>query len=177
MRSAIPFHVVHDSAKWSTIPVKTKMRTASQRNPGPLPPESPDHFDRNTHLEMRLPSEKAPNVAFRLEEGDGSNPRQRVQLVLARKDGSMVREEPFSVNSRGRQWRLYARFAHTGEMFGILGRSVALLACVSALMLVWTGFSLSLRCLASWGKRKSSHEKLTPRRTTSRSSAQEAAGV
>jgi hypothetical protein len=39
MRSAIPFHVGRDSAKWSTIPVKTKMRTASQRNRGPLQTE------------------------------------------------------------------------------------------------------------------------------------------
>jgi hypothetical protein len=47
MWAAIPFHVVHDSAKRSTIPVMTKMRTASQRNPGPLPVESADHFPWN----------------------------------------------------------------------------------------------------------------------------------
>src|ERR1035441_6566371 len=47
MWAAIPFHVVQDSAKWSTIPVITKMRTASQRNPGPLPVESPDRFPWN----------------------------------------------------------------------------------------------------------------------------------
>jgi uncharacterized iron-regulated membrane protein len=116
-------------------------------------------------LEMRLPSEKDPNVAFRLEEGDGSNPRQRVQLVLARKDGQVVRVEPFSNNSPGRQWRLYARFVHTGEMFCVVGRIVALLACISAFMLVWTGFSLSLRRVAFWRKRKASHEKVDVTRT------------
>src|SRR6201996_1477920 len=110
-------------------------------------------------LEMRLPSEKDPNVAFRLEEGDGSDPRQRVQLVLARMDGHLVRVEPFSNNSPGRRWRLYTRFVHTGEMFGIAGRIVALLASISAFMLVWTGFSLALRRFASWKKRKGSHEK------------------
>jgi uncharacterized iron-regulated membrane protein len=111
-------------------------------------------------LEMRLPSEKDPNVAFRLDEGDGSNPRQRTQLVLAQMDGHVVRAEPFSNNSPGRQWRLYVRFIHTGEMFGILGRIVALLACISAFMLVWTGFSLSLRRFASWRRRKASHVKV-----------------
>jgi uncharacterized iron-regulated membrane protein len=108
-------------------------------------------------IEMRLPSEKDPNVTFRLDEGDGSNPRQRVQLVLTRMDGHLVRVEPFSNNSPGRQWRLYVRFVHTGEMFGIIGRTVALLACISAFMLVWTGFSLSLRRFASWRRRKASH--------------------
>jgi uncharacterized iron-regulated membrane protein len=127
-------------------------------------------------LEMRLPSEKDPNVAFRLEEGDGSDPRQRVQLVLARMDGHVVRVEPFSNNSLGRRWRLYARFVHTGEMFGVPGRIVALLACMSAFMLVWTGFSLALRRFASWRKRKTSHEKFGGKRR-SQSLAQEAARV
>jgi len=126
---------------------------------------------------MRLPSEKDPNVGFRLEEGDGSNPRQRVQLVLARKDGHVVRMESFSNNSPGRQWRLYARFVHTGEIFGIVGRSVALLACLSAFMLVWTGFSLSLRRVASWRKRKASHEKVGHHQNRPKSPAQEAASV
>jgi uncharacterized iron-regulated membrane protein len=128
-------------------------------------------------LEMRLPSEKDPNVAFRLEEGDGSNPRQRVQLVLTRKDGRAVRLEPFSSNSPGRQWRLYARFVHTGEMFGVAGRIVALLACISALILVWTGFSLSLRRLASWKKRRASHQKAGRHQNRPKSPAQEAASV
>ena len=111
-------------------------------------------------LEMRLPAERGPNVAFRLEEGDGSDPRQRVQLVLARTDGHVVRVDPFSNNSSGRRWRIYARFVHTGEMFGMPGRIVALLACISAFMLVWTGFSLALRRSSSWRKRKASHEKV-----------------
>lgn len=128
-------------------------------------------------LEMRLPSEKDPDVAFRLEEGDGSNPRQRLQLVLARKDGHVVRVEPFSNNSPGRQWRLYARFVHTGEMFGVVGRIVALLACISAFMLVWTGFSLSLRRVAFWRKRKASHEKVERHQNRPMSPAQEAANV
>jgi uncharacterized iron-regulated membrane protein len=128
-------------------------------------------------LEMRLPSEKDSNVAFRLEEGDGSNPRQRVQLVLARKDGRVVRVESFSNNSTGRQWRLYARFVHTGEMFGIAGRIIALMSCVSALMLVWTGFSLSLRRLASWRKRKASHRKSPPHRNSSEIATRETASV
>jgi uncharacterized iron-regulated membrane protein len=111
-------------------------------------------------LEMRLPSENDPNVAFRIEEGDGGNPRRRVQLVLAREDGRLVRVEGFSNNSPGRQWRLYARFFHTGELFGIVGRTIALLACISAFMLAWTGFSLSVRRFASWRKRNASHNKI-----------------
>ncbi|QHN02572.1 PepSY domain-containing protein [Granulicella sp. WH15] len=108
-------------------------------------------------LSMRLPSAKDPNVMFTLDEGDGGRPQQRAQLVIARKDGQVVRWEPFSANPRGRRWRLYARFLHTGEIFGVAGRFVALMAMVSALMLVWTGFALSLRRFASWRKRRNTH--------------------
>jgi uncharacterized iron-regulated membrane protein len=117
-------------------------------------------------LLMRLPSEKDKNVTFTLDEGDGGRPQQRAQLVIARKDGSIVRWEPFSANTRGRQWRLYARFLHTGEIFGVTGRFIAALATLSVLVLVWTGFSLALRRLSSWRKRKLTREKMAPHKKT-----------
>lgn len=106
---------------------------------------------------MRLPAGKDPNVIFTLDESDGGKPQQRSQLVLARKDGSVVRWEPFGANPRGRRWRLYARFLHTGEIFGITGRIIAFITSLSALILVWTGFSLALRRVASWRRRKAAH--------------------
>ena len=117
-------------------------------------------------LSMRLPADKDPNVLFTLDEGDGSRPQDRAQLVLTREKGQVVRWEPFSKNVRGRRWRLYARFLHTGEIFGAVGRSVALLAMLSLLMLVWTGFSLSVRRLAAWKTRKATHRKTMIRKKT-----------
>ena len=112
---------------------------------------------------MRMPTEKDANVSFTLDEGDGSRPQQRAQLVVARKDARVIRWESFAANSRGRQWRLYARFLHTGEIFGIAGRSIAAIACLSAIVLVWTGFSLALRRLFSAKKRKAAARgKATP---------------
>lgn len=123
-------------------------------------------------LSMRLPAAKDPNVTFTLDEGDGGRPQERAQLVIARKNGQIVRWEPFSASLRGRQWRLYARFLHTGEMFGIVGRLVALAAMVSALMLVWTGFTLSLRRLFSWRKRRAAQVNTTPQPQAARATAQ-----
>ncbi len=115
-------------------------------------------------LSLRLPAGKDPNVTFTLDEGEGGRPQQRAQLVVARKDGQVIRWEPFSKNPRGRQWRLYARFLHTGELFGIPGRLVALSAMIGALMLVWTGCSLSLRRFASWRRRRYAHRGIPPRK-------------
>ena len=108
-------------------------------------------------ITMRIPAAKDPNVTFTVDESDGSRPQFRGQLVIARTTGEVLRWDQFSQFPRGRRWRMYARFLHTGEAFGVFGRSVALLATLSALMLVWTGFSLSLRRLASWRKRSAAH--------------------
>jgi uncharacterized iron-regulated membrane protein len=61
-------------------------------------------------------------------------------------------------------------------MFGMPGRIVALLACISAFMLVWTGFSLALRRFFSWRKRKTSRENVDGQRNPN-SPVREAARV
>lgn len=60
--SPIPFHVDRVSAKWSTIPVKTKMRTASQRKPGPLQTES---WTASSGITGPSRPESAPNPDFK----------------------------------------------------------------------------------------------------------------
>jgi uncharacterized iron-regulated membrane protein len=142
-----------------------------------LKPLSPDKFSlldeaiqkakaqdlRWKKLLLRYPSEKDANLNFTVDEGEGNKPQERAQLVIARKDGRIVRWEPFSSNSRGRQWRLYARFLHTGELLGWIGQSIAAVAASSAILLVWTGFSLAFHRWFSWRRRqaKAQHKVLT----------------
>ena len=104
-------------------------------------------------LSLRMPAEKDKNVTFSIDDGKGGRPQERAQLVLSLKNAKVVRWEPFSSQPRGRQWRLYARYLHTGELFGATGQLIALIAALAALLLVWTGFSLALRRLAAWRKR------------------------
>ena len=44
---------------------------------------------------------------------------------MDRASGEVVRWEPFSSYTRGRQLRSILRFAHTGEVLGIVGQTVA----------------------------------------------------
>jgi uncharacterized iron-regulated membrane protein len=104
-------------------------------------------------LSLRMPGEKDKNVTFSIDDGKGGRPQERAQLVLSLKNAKVVRWEPFGSQPRGRQWRLYARYLHTGEFFGATGQLIALIAALAALLLVWTGFSLALRRLAAWRKR------------------------
>ena len=101
-------------------------------------------------ISLRLPSQTDPTVTFTLDRGDGGQPQRRAQLTLDRRTGEVVRWEPFSSLTPGRRLRSLLRFAHTGEVAGVFGQTVAALASAGAALLVWTGLALAWRRLRAW---------------------------
>jgi len=67
------------------------------------------------------------------------------QITLDPFTGSILQREEFSDQNLGRKVRSWTRFLHTGEAFGVFGKTVAAIASAGALILVWTGFALSWR--------------------------------
>ncbi len=104
-------------------------------------------------IEMQIPSAKSKTIAFTIEEGEIGKPQQRVRLQVKRSTGEVTKVEHFENNTRGRRWRLYARFLHTGELFGFEGKFIAFSAALSLLALVWTGFALSIHRYRNWRTR------------------------
>jgi uncharacterized iron-regulated membrane protein len=47
------------------------------------------------------------------------------------------------------------RFAHTGEVLGLPGQTVAGIVSAGAVVLVWTGFALAWRRFRAWLSRRS----------------------
>jgi len=97
-------------------------------------------------------SANGPRV-LTLDSGDGGQPQERATLTLDRHSGETVRWEPFSSQSPGRRARTWLRFAHTGEVYGLTGQTVAGLVTAGGAVLVWTGLALALRRFAAWRKR------------------------
>ncbi len=87
-------------------------------------------------------------VQFLIDRGWGGEPRQQSTLTLARDNAREVSYEPHDAQPAGRRLRLFFRYAHTGEYFGLLGQSVAGLASLAGIVLVWSGFALAWRRLA-----------------------------
>jgi uncharacterized iron-regulated membrane protein len=106
-------------------------------------------------INVRIPaSERAP-VVFAIDLGDGGQPQNRSTLTLERASGNVVSFETFSDQSLGRRLRSISRFAHTGEVLGIPGQTIAGLATAGAVVLVWTGIALALRRFRAWlGRRE-----------------------
>ena len=105
-------------------------------------------------ISLRLPQSARAPVSFTIDTGDGGQPQRRLTLTLSRADESAVRRETFAGNNLGRRLRLWSRFAHTGEAFGIAGQTVAGIASAAGVMLVWTGVLLALRRFAAWRVRR-----------------------
>lgn len=105
-------------------------------------------------ITLQIPQSPDGPATFTIDQGNGGQPQKRGQLSLDRKTGEVMKWEPFSSLSRGRQWRSFLRFAHTGEVAGVVGQSIAGLASFGASFLIWTGLSLALRRLRGWWRRR-----------------------
>jgi uncharacterized iron-regulated membrane protein len=101
-------------------------------------------------LSLRMPNSPDAPLTFTIDQGDGGQPHKRAQLTLDPKTGEVARWEPFSSYTTGRKLRSFLRCAHTGEVAGLVGQTVAGLASLGGAFLVWTGISLALRRLRAW---------------------------
>ena len=111
---------------------------------------------------IRLPARAGGPVAFSMSDRAYWNGFARSTLTLDGTSGAEVRWEPYAASSLGQKVRGWMRFAHTGELGGLMGEAVAGVASAGGAFLVWTGISLALRRLAAWRARRSAQASETP---------------
>jgi uncharacterized iron-regulated membrane protein len=103
---------------------------------------------------LTLPTKPDAPATFAIDRGTGGQPQKRAELQLDRRSGEEVRWQPFSAGTPGRRLRTILRFAHTGEVLGIVGQTIAGLVSLGAVVLVYTGLALSLRRFVKWRRRR-----------------------
>jgi uncharacterized iron-regulated membrane protein len=104
-------------------------------------------------INLRFPRTDDDPVVFMIDRGDGGQPQLRSTLTLDRA-GRIVARETFADQTLGRQIRSVLRFAHTGEVLGIAGQTIAGLASAGAVVMVWTGLALTWRRFRAWVARR-----------------------
>lgn len=132
-------------------------RTGTEEPPVPFDPSDLDpilepamtRLDEWRAITVRIPSEAGTPVEVRVEQGWGGEPQKRHTLRYEAGTGREVAYETFADQSRGRRFRTFLRFAHTGEYFGVFGQTVAGLASLAGILLVWSGFALAWRRLVT----------------------------
>ena len=94
-------------------------------------------------LELRE-SNHTPAVV-RVDRSLGGQPSRRLDLIFAGPDCTEHEVGGYPVHSRGQRLRSWLRYAHTGEVYGIVGQTIAGLASLGGGVLVWTALALSWR--------------------------------
>lgn len=96
-------------------------------------------------MSLELPTDvHRPHTVTVTDAGRG-RPDRRVKLTIDRSTFEVLSREGFEKLSTGSRLRQLVRWAHTGELGGAFGQTLAALACMATLVLVWTGYSLVWR--------------------------------
>ena len=105
-------------------------------------------------ITLRLPSPERAPIVFSVDEGGPGQGHLRSTVTLARETGAVTVLNEYDTYDAGRKARIWLRFAHTGEVYGMTGQTIAGLASLGGVFLVYTGVALSLRRFAAWRRRR-----------------------
>ncbi len=105
-------------------------------------------------ISFQLPASGAQTVSFSVDAGSGIQPQFRSTIIVDRKTEDILRTESFGDLDPGLRLRIWVRFVHTGEYYGFTGQTIAGIASAASIILVWTGFALSLRRFSAWNARR-----------------------
>jgi uncharacterized iron-regulated membrane protein len=112
-------------------------------------------------VSLRVPASSSAPAVFTIDRGDGGQPHRRSTLTLDARTAALVGQETFADLTLGRRIRNTMRFAHTGEVLGLPGQTVAGVVSAGGALLVWTGLALAWRRFRAWLGRTGSRD---PRR-------------
>lgn len=103
-------------------------------------------------ITVQLPTSGEKPISVSVDAGAGGQPQKKTTMEFDADSGEVVKSEGFADLSAGRRLRSIMRFAHTGEVGGLLGQTIAGIASLGGAVLVVTGALLSWR---RWRGRKS----------------------
>lgn len=102
---------------------------------------------------VTLPGPQDGILAVTLDRGNGHQSGRQDTVLLDRATGQAVAAPETAPGSPAQAIRGWFRFVHTGEVYGIIGQTVAGLACIAAIMLVYSGASLGIRRIGRMTRR------------------------
>jgi uncharacterized iron-regulated membrane protein len=105
-------------------------------------------------VRINLPSSAQEPVTMAVDRGSGRQPHLQSTLTLDGKTGKVLKTASFSDQTPGAQARRLLRFAHTGEVGGVFGQTLAGLVSTGAVVLAYTGIALAWRRFRAWLARR-----------------------
>lgn len=98
-------------------------------------------------ISLALPAPSAPMLDVTVDRGNGVQNNLKTTYTYSRETGEALNESGPAASTPGQRARGFLRFLHTGEIYGVVGQTLAGLGSLAALFLVYTGFALAYRRL------------------------------
>ncbi len=96
-------------------------------------------------ITISLPESTRDPVVVAVDRGNGRQPSKSEDLLFDRATGELVGRGGYPTFSPGFKVRRWLRYAHTGEVYGVIGQSIAGAVSLGAAVMVWTGVAMSWR--------------------------------
>ena len=96
-------------------------------------------------LTIDLPASIHDPVVVAVDRGNGRQPSKSEDLLFDRATGELLERAGYPTFTRGFKIRRWLRYAHTGEVYGVIGQSIAGIATLGVAFIVWTGLAMSWR--------------------------------
>ena len=96
-------------------------------------------------LTIDLPESIHDPVVIAADRGNGRQPSKSEDLLFDRATGELVERAGYPTFTPGFKIRRWLRFAHTGEVYGVVGQSIAGVVSLGVSVMVWTGLAMSWR--------------------------------
>ncbi|MEO1673866.1 MAG: PepSY-associated TM helix domain-containing protein [Pseudomonadota bacterium] len=96
-------------------------------------------------VRVSIPDNDQTTMDVQIDRGTGGEPLKRQTLTYDLVTEKLRSRVPFAQTEPALRTRIFIRYLHTGEVFGLFGQTVAALAAVGGCFLVFTGIGLSYR--------------------------------
>lgn len=113
----------------------------------PLVAQATENFSNWRRVSITLPEPDASTLDMAVDWGNGTQASKKRSLTVARDGSGLIGSPVGDTSSPALKARRYLRFVHTGEIYGVIGQTLAGLASIAAMILVYTGISLAIRRL------------------------------
>jgi uncharacterized iron-regulated membrane protein len=109
--------------------------------------QATEPFNNWRRVSITLPEPNATTLDLSVDWGNGTQASKQRSVSVSRDGSGFIGAPVGDVSSPASQARRYLRFVHTGEIYGLIGQTLAGLASIAAIVLVYTGISLAIRRL------------------------------
>ena len=99
-------------------------------------------------VSLTLPKgENADQISATVDTGTGKQVSKQETLTISQTSGDVTAVSGSADLSPASQTRVWMRFIHTGEVYGLIGQTIAGVATLASLFMAYTGLALSYRRL------------------------------